>query len=93
MQFTDAINNKSLIDILLFNVIPISLLLFLDMKHSGNYTCTARNTEGEDHLTHVIHVTSQPQPPRVSLTHATHSSLNLSVHSLNDGGAPILGKT
>ncbi|XP_047739549.1 Down syndrome cell adhesion molecule-like protein Dscam2 [Hyalella azteca] len=64
-----------------------------EVKESGNYTCTAVNNMGVDRVTHVVHVTTPPPPPVLTLTHATHSSLNVTITTTGDGGAPILGYT
>ena len=65
---------------------------FSDIQVSSNYTCEIKNSVGSDYLTHIIHITSAPRHPMISLTHATHSSLNLTIHSTENGGAPVLGE-
>lgn len=64
---------------------------FLDLQTSGNYTCRAANSNGVASLTHVIHLTSQPDAPSIVINHVSQSTLNISVLEPHDGGAPILG--
>ena len=59
---------------------------------STNYSCVAQNSDGEDRLSHIIHVMSPPDPPLLETTKTTFSGVNLTINSGEDGGAPILGK-
>ena len=72
---------------------PTFVLFPVDLRVSANYTCSATNTEGTDILTHVIHVTSEPSPPFIVINKATYDSINVSIATTNDGGAPLLGET
>lgn len=44
-----------------------------------------------DSLTHQVVALTPPEAPSLSLSHATHHALNLTVVPATDGGAPILG--
>ena len=62
------------------------------LQESANYTCRARSSEGEDRATHEVIAITPPSPPGISLITAHTYSLNLSIYSGSDGGAPILGE-
>ena len=45
-----------------------------------------------DNLTHQVVALTPPEAPNLSLSHASHHALNLTVMPAADGGAPILGE-
>ena len=45
-----------------------------------------------DSLTHQVLALTPPEAPSLSLSHASHHALNLTVMPAADGGAPILGR-
>ena len=62
------------------------------VQDSDNYTCWARSSAGVDNLTHQVVALTPPEAPNLSLSHASHHALNLTVMPAADGGAPILGE-
>lgn len=62
------------------------------VRETTNYTCWVRNSAGVDSLTHGVVAVTTPTPPTLTLAHATHDALNLTITSAGDGGAPILGR-
>lgn len=73
-------------DILALLAIPSSAV-----QDTDNFTCWARSSAGVDSLTHQVIALTPPAAPSLSLSHATHHALNLSITPAGDGGAPILG--
>ncbi|XP_071537625.1 cell adhesion molecule Dscam1-like isoform X1 [Panulirus ornatus] len=63
------------------------------VRDTANYTCWVRNSVGGDSLTHQVVAVTTPPPPTLTLAHATHDALNLTITPAGDGGAPILGYT
>lgn len=61
------------------------------VQDTDNYTCWARSSAGVDSLTHQVVALTPPAAPSLSLSHATHHALNLSITPAGDGGAPVLG--
>lgn len=62
------------------------------VRETANYTCWIQNSAGVDSLTHHVVVVTTPDPPTLTLAHATHHTLNLTINPTGDGGAPILGQ-
>ncbi|KAG7310295.1 hypothetical protein JYU34_003050 [Plutella xylostella] len=58
---------------------------------SGNFTCTATNTIGEDSITYTVIAILPPSAPPLSLQYTTASSIKLHWLPPRDGGSPILG--
>lgn len=44
-----------------------------------------------DSLTHQVVALTPPAAPSLSLSHASHHALNLTITPAGDGGAPIMG--
>ncbi|KAK7074156.1 hypothetical protein SK128_006884 [Halocaridina rubra] len=74
-------------------LLPGGDLHLTGVRESSNYTCWVKNSEGVDSLTHQVIVITIPLPPKLSLSQASHNSLNLTVTPADDGDAPILGYT
>ncbi|KAK8389761.1 hypothetical protein O3P69_009037 [Scylla paramamosain] len=77
----------------LTQLLPGGDLHLTAVQDSDNYTCWARSSAGVDNLTHQVVALTPPEPPSLSLSHASHHALNLTVMPAADGGAPILGYT
>ncbi|XP_050737575.1 cell adhesion molecule Dscam2-like isoform X3 [Eriocheir sinensis] len=77
----------------LMQLLPGGDLHLTGVRETANYTCWVRNSEGTDSFTHLVVAESAPPPPALSLAHATHGSLNITITPKGDGGAPILGYT
>ncbi|XP_044742030.1 Down syndrome cell adhesion molecule-like protein Dscam2 [Chrysoperla carnea] len=57
----------------------------------GNYTCTANNMYGTDHITYQISILFEPNAPVIELNYVTSSSINVKWKVLFDGGIHIEG--
>ncbi|XP_045103222.1 Down syndrome cell adhesion molecule homolog isoform X1 [Portunus trituberculatus] len=77
----------------LMQLLPGGDLHLTAVRESNNYTCWARSSAGVDTLTHQVVALTPPAAPSLSLSHASHHALNLTITSASDGGAPILGYT
>lgn len=73
---------------------PFVTLFFVSaaVRETANYTCWVRNSVGVDSLTHQVMALTPPSASTISLAHATHHTLNLTITPKGDGGAPILGE-
>lgn len=60
-------------------------------QSSGNFTCTASNTIGEDSIVYVVAAILPPAAPTLSLQYTTTSSIKLHWQLLGDSTEPILG--
>ncbi|KAK7081828.1 hypothetical protein SK128_021787 [Halocaridina rubra] len=74
-------------------LLPGGDLHLTGVRDSANYSCWVRNTEGTDSLTHQVIVITSPDPPKLTLSHSSQDTLNLTLTPTGDGGAPILGYT
>ncbi|XP_071532405.1 cell adhesion molecule Dscam2-like [Panulirus ornatus] len=77
----------------LTQLLPGGDLHLVAVRETTNYTCWVRNNVGADSLTHQVVAVTTPPPPTLTLAHATHDALNLTITPAGDGGAPILGYT
>ncbi|XP_061709196.1 cell adhesion molecule Dscam2 isoform X4 [Cydia pomonella] len=60
-------------------------------QSSGNFTCTASNTLGEDAITYSVVAVLAPGAPALTLQYTTASSARLHWLPPADGGSPLLG--
>lgn len=60
---------------------------------SGNYTCSAKNLFGEDHIVYQVIAMKPPNPPQISVHYSSSDSIRISWDKVDDGGAPIQGFT
>ncbi|CAG9796265.1 unnamed protein product [Diatraea saccharalis] len=60
-------------------------------QSSGNFTCTASNSIGEDSIMYTVVVVLPPSPPALSLQYTTASSIKLHWQRAADAVDPILG--
>ncbi|GAB6026603.1 Down syndrome cell adhesion molecule-like protein 1, variant 2 [Chamberlinius hualienensis] len=60
-------------------------------QDGGNYTCSAKNVYGNDHITYELVVLAPPPPPQLKLTKVTSNSIELHIRPTGDGGIPIKG--
>ncbi|XP_042230764.1 Down syndrome cell adhesion molecule-like protein Dscam2 isoform X2 [Homarus americanus] len=74
-------------------LLPGGDLHLTTVRETTNFTCLVRNSVGVDSLMHQVVAVTTPPPPTLTLAHATHHALNLSITPTGDGGAPILGYT
>lgn len=58
---------------------------------SGNYTCSAKNLFGEDHVVYKVVAMKPPNPPQISVHYASSDSIRISWDNSDDGGTPIQG--
>lgn len=58
---------------------------------SGNYTCSAKNLFGEDHIVYRVIAMKVPDPPQISVQYAAADSIRISWDNADDGGTPIQG--
>nr|XP_045608775.1 Down syndrome cell adhesion molecule-like protein Dscam2 isoform X3 [Procambarus clarkii] len=77
----------------LTQLLPGGDLHLTAVRETANYTCWVSNSVGVDSLTHLVVAVTAPLPPTLTLAHATHHALNLTITPADDGGAPILGYT
>ncbi|KAK3861845.1 hypothetical protein Pcinc_032241 [Petrolisthes cinctipes] len=77
----------------LTQLLPGGDLHLTAVRATSNYTCWVRNSVGVDSLTHQVVALTPPSPSTLSLAHATHNTLNLTITPKGDGGASILGYT
>lgn len=63
----------------------------VEVSLSGNYTCSAKNLFGEDHIIYTVIAMKPPNPPQIVVHYASSDSIRISWDSSDDGGAPILG--
>ncbi|KAL0901060.1 hypothetical protein ABMA27_006383 [Loxostege sticticalis] len=60
-------------------------------QSSGNFTCTASNSIGEDSIVYSVVAVLPPTPPALSLQYTTASSVKLHWQRAADAADPILG--
>ncbi|CAH0405117.1 unnamed protein product [Chilo suppressalis] len=60
-------------------------------QSSGNFTCTASNSIGEDSIMYTVVAVLPPSPPTLSLQYTTASSIKLHWQRAADAVDPILG--
>lgn len=60
---------------------------------SGNYTCSAKNLFGEDHIVYNVIAMKAPNAPQISVHYSSSDSIRISWDKVDDGGAPIQGYT
>lgn len=60
-------------------------------QSSGNFTCTASNTIGEDTIVYVVAAIMPPAAPALSLQYTTTSSIKLHWQLPGETSEPILG--
>ncbi|XP_053609899.1 cell adhesion molecule Dscam1-like isoform X1 [Plodia interpunctella] len=63
----------------------------VNAESSGNFTCTASNTIGEDSIVYVVSAVLPPPAPALSLQYTTASSIKLHWQMPSDTTDPILG--
>lgn len=75
-------------------IVRVALIYISEVNEqsSGNFTCTATNTIGEDSITYTVVAILPPAPPSLGLQYTTASSIKLHWQLARDGGSPILGK-
>lgn len=75
-----------------FNIL-LSKIAEVNEQSSGNFTCTASNTIGEDSIVYVVTAILPPAAPALSLQYTTASSIKLHWQlAATDVNEPILGK-
>ncbi|RXG68665.1 Down syndrome cell adhesion molecule-like protein Dscam2 [Armadillidium vulgare] len=65
--------------------------VFFTAESSDNYTCRTANSLGEESLNFRVLILTSPSPPKLRVIDKSRTSLNISISSYDDGGAPILG--
>ncbi|CAH2050967.1 unnamed protein product, partial [Iphiclides podalirius] len=60
-------------------------------QSSGNFTCTASNSIGEDSIVYVVIAITPPAAPALSLQYTTASSIKLHWRLPTDNAEPVLG--
>lgn len=63
----------------------------MNEQSSGNFTCTASNSIGEDSIVYSVVAVLPPTPPALSLQYTTASSVKLHWQRAADAADPILG--
>lgn len=58
---------------------------------SGNYTCSAKNLFGEDHVIYNVLAIKTPNAPQISVHYATADNIRISWECADNGGTPIQG--
>nr|XP_045594049.1 Down syndrome cell adhesion molecule-like protein Dscam2 isoform X1 [Procambarus clarkii] len=62
-------------------------------QDSGNYTCTATNTHGVDHITYSLTILVPPSSPLVLASSSSERSVQVQWKQGDTGGAPVTGYT
>lgn len=65
----------------------------VEQSLSGNYTCSAKNLFGEDHIVYQVIAMKAPSAPQISVHYSSSDSIRISWDKIDDGGAPIQGYT
>lgn len=60
---------------------------------SGNYTCSAKNLFGEDHIIYQVIAMRAPNAPQLNVQYSSSDSIRITWNKVDDGGAPIQGYT
>ncbi|XP_059046951.1 cell adhesion molecule Dscam2-like [Achroia grisella] len=72
-------------------IITMMITQYLNEQSSGNFSCTASNTIGEDTIVYVVSAVLPPAAPALSLQYTTSSSIKLHWQIPGETTDPILG--
>lgn len=59
-------------------------------NHSGNYTCTVRNSIGTDQISYQLVIQQPPDPPQLQIAGTGETTVQLTWRAGYNGGSPIL---